>query len=292
MFTCAENNDNDNATINKQLVRQGLVTALDDTPMNYVWEMDVNHLNCTKPLYMSYLMNYVSVNINKPLPPILDIWKALDENIWKYILISTLFIIITDRVVNRRFYHNNKNKSFMRHISIFLKPCLGIGESLGFYNFIYILWIACISPLVAIIRNDLLVKMVDRDVMNADTIDDILDNRFEVYTFTYHHDICKSREFYKDFDQDFRQKFMKYCRNTKQLASMVDKVLALADNPANMVHFFDNIIFVLDELLMNVLVPYVPRFSPIHVGQPYLALLSTPLCYGPQFPFINETEIM
>ncbi|CAG2164100.1 unnamed protein product [Oppiella nova] len=56
-----------------------------------------------------------------------------------------------------------------------------MGDNLGFRNYVYLLWVVSVTPVVHILQNDLTAQMVNRDVMNADTIDDLFDDRLEVY---------------------------------------------------------------------------------------------------------------
>ena len=55
----------------------GNIFGTDNAPMNYEFETKIRKYNCTRPLYMSDSLRMVSANVQAPLPPIIDIWKAL-----------------------------------------------------------------------------------------------------------------------------------------------------------------------------------------------------------------------
>ena len=52
-------------------------------------------------------------------------------------------------------------------------PLLSALDDLGYRNYLYILWVFSIVPIIDIIQNDLTARMVNRDVLNIDKIDDI-----------------------------------------------------------------------------------------------------------------------
>ena len=72
----------------------------------------------------------------------------------------------------------------------------------------------------------------------------------------------------------------------------MDKIKAVKDSPHLVQEMIQNLVIIQDQSWMDILISYAPRFESIHVGQPYLAIPITPLCYGPKFPFIPETEVM
>ena len=159
------------------MIKNGKLTGMDRVPMNYLFETST--LNCTKPLYLSNLLMFISVNVNKPLPPIVDIWKGLETKIWFIIITAFLILYFTHKISHKLTQNNRKHHSLLEFIWIYFKPLLGIGEHLDHHNYMYILWLISLIPLVEVIRNELLSNLVTRPVDNADTIDDLLSDRYD-----------------------------------------------------------------------------------------------------------------
>ncbi|CAG2167008.1 unnamed protein product [Oppiella nova] len=101
--------------------------------------------------------------------------------------------------------------------------------------------------------------MVTRPEIYADTIEDLLDDRYEVYTDDFKYDEWRGPKFL---------------------------------SPQKLRTFFSNKVLILDQMSMDVIEPYYPRFMAIHVGQQYLSVLITPLCVGPTFEFINQSNVI
>jgi len=131
-------------------------------------------------------------------------------------------------------------------------------------------------------------------VDNADTIEDLLLDRYEVYTDHYKKGDWSDPEFYNEFENEFKENFIKLVKKMKKWedSELMDKVKAVKDSPHLVQEMIQNLVIIQDQSWMDILIPYAPRFASIHVGQPYLAIPITPLCYGPKFQFRNETEIL
>ncbi|CAG2178532.1 unnamed protein product, partial [Oppiella nova] len=80
-----------------------------------------------------------------------------------------------------------------------------MGDDLGFRNYVYLLWVVSVTPVVYILKNDLTAQMVNRDVMNADTIDDMFDDRLTVYADVYSYDKLITPDFQRLFEASISQ---------------------------------------------------------------------------------------
>ena len=92
-------------------------------------------------------------------------------------------------------------------------------------------------------------------------------------------------------------KFVNFINLVKKMkkwddSELMNKVMVVKDSPHLVHEMIQNLVIIQGQSWMNTFMPYVHQFASIHVGQPYLAIPITPLCYGPKFPFINETEVM
>ena len=251
--------------------------------------------NCTRPVYMTNLINIISFNTYQPLPPIIDIWKSLDTNVW-YFIISSLFVfIIINKLRDKYQYSKHKNYSVFTYLWIYFKPLLGIHEHRVF-NYLYISWIICLIPLTEILRNKLLANLVTRPFINLHTIDDILDDRVDVYTDPYTYGQLNSTGFIKSLHNNtFNAKLLQLVRYKLKRFESPDSI---QDNLKYLDHtdlIYDKMkytVLVVDEILGDIGYPYAARIASVHSGQSYLPALITALCYAPQFTFINETNIM
>ncbi|CAG2171738.1 unnamed protein product [Oppiella nova] len=136
----------------------------------------------------------------------------------------------------------------------------------------------------------------DRYEVFADTIEDLLDDRYEVYTNDFKYDEWREPEFYEGFgNNSFRDNFVKLVTtrlrtwDTKQLMDGSSEITA---SPQKIRKFFSNKVLIEDQTWMDVIEPYIPRFMAIHVGQQYLSIPITPLCVGPTFQFINQSNVI
>ena len=78
---------------------------------------------------------------------------------------------------------SRNNKSIFHYLWIYAKTMLGVGEeSTIARNIFYILWLFLLLPSIEIVKNELLTKMVYRRLINVDTIEDLLEDRFVPYT--------------------------------------------------------------------------------------------------------------
>ena len=126
MFKCEEN---EYEIPVENMIKSGDLTAIDRTPMDYIWETQTNYtLNCSKPLYMSYLLNHISANVKKDLPPILDIWKGLETRVWYLIMSAFLIILLIDKMTNK-ILNKNIKLSLFGYIWIYCKPLLRVPEN-------------------------------------------------------------------------------------------------------------------------------------------------------------------
>ena len=139
------------------------------------------------------------------------------------------------------------------------------------------------------------VNIVNRPVVYVQTIDDLLDDRLHVYTDQNKLNGWTNPSFYQTFgNNSFKAQFIKLGQKLKQwnTREVWRELYYAQQNPDKFSEAFNDIAIIEDEMLMSILIPYFPRFVSIHVGQPYLPVLITPLCYGPNFPFVLQTELL
>jgi len=268
----------------------GQVTGYDFTPMNYLLETQRN-ASCSRSLYLSNNMDILSpVNV-EAFFPIVDIYKGLDRYVWFAIITALIALFIIHKLSN-----SLKQYSVFDFIWIYFKPLLMIGEALGHRNYLYLIWLICITHLVYVIQNDLLSHIVTRPEIYADTIEDLLDDRYEVYTDLWKYNAWRKPSFYNTFGNNtFRDNFVKLVTTrlrTWDIKQLMDGSSEITTSPQKMRKFFNNKVLIQDQNWMDVIVPYFPRFMAIHVGQQYLSVPITPLCVGPTFQFINQSNVM
>ena len=138
--------------------------------------------------------------------------------------------------------------------------------------------------------------MVTRPEVYADTIEDLLDDRYEVNTDEFIYDEWRRPVFYEGFgNNSFRDNFVKLVTTrlrTWDIKQLMDVFSEVSESPQKLRTFFSNKVLIEDQNWMDVIEPYFPRFMAIHVGQQYLSVPITPLCVGPTFQFINQTNVM
>ncbi|CAG2164428.1 unnamed protein product [Oppiella nova] len=138
--------------------------------------------------------------------------------------------------------------------------------------------------------------MVTRPEIYADTIEDLLDDRYEVYTDDFKQVEWRQPVFYEGFgNNSFRDNFVKLVTTrlrTWDMKQLMDVFSEVSESPQKLRTFFSNKVLILDQMSMDVIEPYIPRFMAIHVGQQYLSVPITPLCVGPTFEFINQSNVI
>ena len=275
-----------------ELIRQGAITSLDTTLIDYTWHTQVLSLNCTQPLYMGYIMNYISIDVYKPFPQIMDIWKVFDKNVWFCIITTFVVIIILDTLINFKNNFKISIELLLNKFWIYFKPLLLIGESLGVCNYLYLLWVLSITPLVHILQNDLTAQMVNRDVMNVDTIDDLFDDRLEVYADPYIFEDFNEPDYYSRFEPTFKQKFTKMLKILRKMDSgqfMYNTMAKVAEG--DVYESVMNIVFITSEMFMETIKALLDFIIPCHIGRPDLPIYLTTLCYEPNFQYTHHAYI-
>jgi len=271
-----------------ELVQDGKIVGLDRVPQLYDFETQniYLHFNCSKPLYISNQLSFMSAVIKRETPPTMDLWKAFDIKIWILILLALMFTVIADRLLSK------SNKSFLDLIWIYLKSIIGIGGRSGYNKFIYLLWILCIFPLTEIFKNDLLANLVAVPNLYLDNIDDLFDDNLMLYTDGYKIGYWKDI-IYRDtlYENDFRQKFEKLVVKTKAFDFQSDYWMKILDQPKKLRAIAKKVVIIEDDQSIRFFKDFLSRFIDIHLAEEaYIPKLITPLCYGPQFKFVEETE--
>ena len=273
-------------------VFDGQLTSVDRVPQKYLFERNFG-FECSEPLYISNQMVILSPNVKQQKFPIEDIFKAFDRFVWYLIIVSLFVIIITNKL---SFDINSVNKKFQRLSDVFwihFKPIIGIAENLGFQNQIYILWVFAMIPITAIIRNELLTNLLTKHLKYADTIEDLLDNGLTVYTDHYKIGDWANIKFTKDVqDFDFKEKLSKLTNKLQALEKDAMSLVEYLNDPAALLQLIYRSVMVQDEEWIKVLEPFFSKLVSTHIGEGYLPQLITPLCYGHNFSFIFEANLL
>ena len=170
----------------------------------------------------------------------------------------------------------------------------------------FILWLLLLFPLIEIVRNDLFENLIHREVIFADTIEDLIDGRLTLYSDEYKKGDWNNPDFYGSFENNtFKHNFREFTKKLKTLESefkryenftkdelidLLPQYVSILKKPQQIQKLFDGIAIIQDEAWMQTLTTIASRFAPIHKGQSYVSLLITPLCYGCNFKFGEEAE--
>ena len=179
----------------------------------------------------------------------------------------------------------------LKYFWIYLKPLLLIGESLGFCNYLYLLWVLSITPLVHILQNDLTAQMVGRDIMNVDTIDDLIDDRVEVYADYYLYSDFQSPEYYSQFEPTFQYKFKQMLQRLRQMNTQ-QLLFNVIEKQTSFYEMFKNIVVITNKVFLSTVESFISRLVPYHIGRPDLPIYLTPLCYAPDFQYSDKAYVM
>ena len=68
--------------------------------------------------------------------------------------------------------------------------------------------------------------------------------------------------------------------------------MALISDPGSSQEFYNKRAIIFSELHLHIGSELFNNLGSVHVSQPYLPALYTPLCYGQTFPFANEAKFM
>ncbi|CAG2166181.1 unnamed protein product [Oppiella nova] len=130
------------------------------------------------------------------------------------------------------------------------------------------------------------------------TIEDLLGDRYEVYTDSYKYNAWRKPTYYEGFgNNSFSDNFVKLVTTrlrTWDIKQLMDVFSEVSESPQKFRTFFSNKVLIQDQNWMDVIEPYLPRFMAIHVGQQYLSVPITPLCVGPTFDAqrLYETSLL
>ncbi len=276
-------------------VRSGIVDSIDRVPQHYDYETQNIYLsfNCSKPLFISNQISILSANLRKEIRPTMQIWKSFPINVWILICFAFIFLMTADKILSKN--KNHYSKSIYNIFWVYFKPLIGIGEHLRHNNLIYILWVISIRPLTEIFRNDLLANLIAVPDRNIDNIDDLLVNHLDVYTdgpklgrWTGSSEgifmkLLENNDYLKKFEQLFNKtkSFNVLQENWEELIDETDKMKKLVMKSA----------LIEDDQSVEYFKTFLQKFISLHSGkESYIPKLITPLCYGPQFKFVKESE--
>ncbi len=276
-----------------ELVRSGKIDSIDRVPQHYDYETQNIYLrfNCSKPLFISNQISILSANVRKDIRPTMQIWKCFPINVWILICFAFIFIIIADKILSKN--KNHYLKSIYNIFWVYFKPLIGIGEHLRYYSFFYILWLISVRPLTEIFRNDLLANLIavpDRDI---DNIDDLFVNDLDVYTDRPKLERWTDSGIFMTLlkNNDYQKKFEQLFKKTKSLDILQKNWEELFDETDKMKKLVMKSVLIEDDQSIEYFKIFLERFISLHSGkESYIPKLITPLCYGPKFKFVKESE--
>jgi hypothetical protein len=146
--------------------------------------------------------------------------------------------------------------------------------------------------LTEIFKNDLLANIVAVPNLYLDNIDDLFDENLMLYTDGYKIGYWKENV-YRDtlYENDFRQKFEKLVVKTKAFDFQSDYWMKILDEPKKLRAIAKRVVIIQDDQSIIFFKDFLSRFIDLHLAEEaYIPKLITPLCYGPQFKFVEETE--
>jgi hypothetical protein len=274
-------------------VRSGKIDSIDRVPQHYDYETQNIYLrfNCSKPLFISNQISILSANVRKDIRPTMQIWKCFPINVWILICFAFIFIIIADKILSKN--KNHYLKSIYNIFWVYFKPLIGIGEHLRYYSFFYILWLISVRPLTEIFRNDLLANLIavpDRDI---DNIDDLFVNDLDVYTDRPKLERWTDSGIFMTLlkNNDYQKKFEQLFKKTKSLDILQKNWEELFDETDKMKKLVMKSVLIEDDQSIEYFKIFLERFISLHSGkESYIPKLITPLCYGPKFKFVKESE--
>jgi len=120
------------------------IDGIDVVPMIYENEVRIG-FNCAKPLFISNQISILSPVVKSERPAIMDLWKAFHNEVWTFILLTFLIIVIINKIISMFGKNEERNNRFFYYIWIYFKALIEIGERFKYQNYIYILWVLSIG---------------------------------------------------------------------------------------------------------------------------------------------------
>jgi hypothetical protein len=147
--------------------------------------------------------------------------------------------------------------------------------------------------LIEIFKNEILVKLVTVQDLYADNINDILDDKSNVYTNEV--DLKHWKNIIQDQvidDKDMHNKYVKLFNKTLAIDITPEgEWMQLIDEPKLFIKKLKKSVLFEDDLGIQFFEMFIKRFVPLHIGtESYVPKLITPLCYLLDFKFKLEAE--
>ena len=213
-------------------------------------------------------------------------------NIWLCLLSAFILIIVIDKLVHRYYRNSNIKGSIYQKIWVYFKPCLLMAEPRDHHNYIYMVWLVSILPVVYTAVNNITAHMVSRDVMHVDTIDDVLDDRLTVYVDYWTYEAFKSPGYSDYFPQPFRDKFIRMLQKLKYVEANMFIAYISDISKTSAYDKFKNWVIISNDIQALNMQSIIGTYMKFHIGQPDLVVPMTTLCYEPEFKFENVARTM
>jgi hypothetical protein len=137
-----------------------------------------------------------------------------------------------------------------------------------------------------------LIAVPDR---NIDNIDNLLVNHLDVYTDAPK--LGRWTDSTEDIfmklleNNDYQKKFKQLFNKTKSLNELQENWEELVDETDKIKKLVMKSVLIEDDQSIEYFKIFLERFISLHSGkESYIPKLITPLCYGPKFKFVKESE--
>ncbi|CAG2174229.1 unnamed protein product [Oppiella nova] len=181
-------------------------------------------------------------------------------------------------------------------IEISKATLLGVWEDPGHRNYLYILWLTSLIPILEIIRNGLLVNLVNRPFISSHTIEDIMDDKLQVLTSRRNYKEWTGSQFIESLpNNSFKATFMRLVTHKLIRWDSLDTISRfseITERPEDLHNYYKQVVILQDQTWTDVLFIFGSLFESIHVGESYLPFLITPLCFGPNTQRLYESSLL
>jgi len=274
-------------------VTKGKIDVVDRVPFIYDNEINEWGFNCAKPLFISNQLSILSPVLKGDRAATLDIWKVFDTKVWICILFALLIIVITDKILSLA--KNGNRNNWFNVFWIYFKPLIGIVEPINYKNYLYILWVLTIIHLTEVFKNGILVKLIAVPDLYVNNIDDLLDDRWDVYTPRV--DLVYWTNFGRQnstIDDLMLHKYRKLFDKTIAVDLSTNMpFIKLIDEPKLFIEKLKRSAFFEDDQALKLYGIFLKKFIKLHLAEEsYVPKLITPICYAPNFKFSKEAEKM
>jgi hypothetical protein len=163
------------------------------------------------------------------------------------------------------------------------------------FNFVYLFWIISIFPLIEVFKNDILVNLVTKKETRIDTVEELLNLKFDHIFFHSSTLDLWDKIFPVDSQNELSISFNKMRYLGKSFSYMMQNwMLGLQDLPSHQImKRAEKIAISTHEHNIRVTHQVMSRFTSVHMASDqYLLTLITPFCYKPNFSHQNLAQNM